>query len=72
MFNRTRLISIAAISALIVSVAASALAATHPKKAPKKVTHASKLIPKSTSPAVAPTQQRPPAGGRDPGGRSNL
>lgn len=69
MFNRTRLISMAAISALIVSGTAPAMAATHPKK----VTHASKSIPKSTSPAVAPTQQRPPAaGGRDPGGRSNL
>jgi hypothetical protein len=64
MFKRTRLISLAAIAALVLSGPVSAMAATpdHPKK---KVTHASKPIAKSASkrtvPASAPVQ-RPSAG----------
>jgi hypothetical protein len=64
MLKRTRLISLAAIAALVLSGPLSAMAATsdHPKK---KVTHASKPIAKSASkrtvPAPAPVQ-RPSAG----------
>jgi len=64
MFKRTRLTSLAAIAVLVLSGPASAMAATpdHPKK---KVTHASKPVPKSVSKRTvhgpAPVQ-RPSAG----------
>jgi hypothetical protein len=53
MFKRSKLISLAAIAALVLSGPASAMAATpdHPKK---KVTHASKPIAKSASKQTAP------------------
>jgi hypothetical protein len=60
MFKRTRLISLAAIAALLLSGSASAMAAAsdHPKK--KTMTHASKPVPKSASkrtvPGSAPAQ----------------
>jgi hypothetical protein len=53
MFKRTRLISLAAIAAVLLSGPASAMAATpdHPKK---KMTHASKPVPKSASKTSVP------------------
>jgi hypothetical protein len=59
MLKRTRLIALAAIAALLLSGTASAIAAAshHPKK---KMTHASKPVPKSTSrqtvPSAAPSE----------------
>jgi hypothetical protein len=61
MLKRTRLISLAAMAALIVSGSAPATAATSGH--PKKVIHASKQVPQSTArrtgPASAPAQQAP-------------
>jgi hypothetical protein len=53
MIKRTRLISLAAIAALLLSGTASTMAAAshHPKK---KMTHASKPVPKSVSKPTAP------------------
>jgi hypothetical protein len=53
MFKRTRLISVAAVAAFIVSGTATAMAAT-PDHAKKKVTHASKAAPKSAARRAAP------------------
>jgi hypothetical protein len=52
MFNRTRSIFSAAVAALLLSGIATATAASdHPRK---KVTHASKPVPKSTAKPTAP------------------
>jgi hypothetical protein len=53
MFKRTRLISVAAVAALIVSGTVPAMAAT-PDHAKKKVTHTSKPASKSTVRRAAP------------------
>jgi len=53
MFKRTKLISVAAIAALLLSGIATATAATaHPKK---KMTHAYRQVPKSTATPTSAT-----------------
>jgi hypothetical protein len=57
MFKGTRLISVGAIAALLMSGIAVATAATaHPKK---KMTHASRQVPKSTATQPTAPAQRP-------------
>jgi len=56
-FEKTKLISVGAIAALLMSGIATATAATaHPKK---KMTHASRQVPRSaaTPPSAAPAQR---------------
>ncbi len=56
MFKRTRLISVAAIAALLMSGIATAAAATAHSK--KKMTHASRQVPRSAAtPSAAPAQR---------------
>jgi hypothetical protein len=71
MFKRTKLISMAAIVALLGSGIATATAASdHPKKK-TTTTQASKQVAKSTAKPAKPGAARPSAGGYEPGGTTH-